>query len=257
MVSTGQMVGMAVAILLPVLVAVFLGVVIGRHSRKIETGMLGAVAYGFLGFLWQQLFYLVMIVVLTNFGWLRNAIGSYYVISAFVYGLVCSAFVALGLYWGIYLTNQKQRSLFRSTTIGVGFGLGNIAWNIVAPYGMSLYYSIQINAGSFAGSTETKASILATASSTMYLDSLKCILFLIVYMGVAHLMSKYYLEGNKIYAWGVPVVVQLFISLTNALMKQYLPEIAAKIGIYVVLALLSAASVWMVWNWLKESRVSK
>lgn len=248
---------MGTAIVLPLFVAVLLYIVLHRHSRKLETGMMGAAGYGIMGYLWQQLIYLMMIVVITNMAWLRNAIGNIYVVSAFLYSLVCSIFVALGLYWGIYLTNQKQRSMYRSVTIGIGFGVGNLAWNILVPYGMSLYYAIQMNAGVFAGSENTKQSILATACSTMYLDALKCTLFLLIYMGIAYQMSVYYLEGKKIYAWGVPIVVQLFISFTNSLIKQYMPETAAKICIYVILALLAAVSGWMVVRWLRADRLKE
>lgn len=255
MVSTGQMLGMVVAILLPILVAVIFCILIHKRSSKIETGLIGAVSYGVLGFLWQQLIYLMVIVILTNIAWFRNTIGSNYVMSALIYGLVCGIFVALGLYWGIYLTNQKQRSLYRSTTIGIGFGLGNAIWNIAAPYGMSVYYGIQINSGSFAGSETLKASIVGTPAITMYLDSLKCILLLLIFMGVALLLGRFYLEGNKPAAWGTPILVQLFISLTNALMKEYLPGPVAKIGIYVILTLLAAASVWLVIGWLRTGEV--
>lgn len=242
MVSSGQIVGMVMAIVLPVLVAAVLYIMVNRHSRKIETGMAGAVGYGALGYLWQQLIYLMAVVLLTNQVWLRDAIGSNFVVSALVYGLICSIFVALGMYWGIYLTNQKQQSIYRSMTIGIGFGLGNIMWNILAPYGMSLYDAIRINAGTFTGNEKTRESILATASATMYLDALKCILLLIIYWGVACFMGKLYLQGKKWYAGLVPVAAQLVISLSNAFMRQYLPELAARIGIYVVLALFAAAS---------------
>lgn len=241
--------------LCPVCIAAFLYAAVNKRSRKIETGMMGAVGYGFLGFLWQQLIYLMMIVVLSNATWLRDAIGSDFILSAFVYGLVCSIFVALGLYWGIYLTNQKQRSIYRSTAIGIGFGLGSLAWNILAPYGMSLYYAFQINAGVYAGDAQTKESILASSAAAMSLDALKCTLLLLVYMGVACLMSHYYLEGNKIYPWVVPVATQLLISLANAAMKEYMPEMAARIGIYVVLGLLAGAGVYIVVRRLKISGV--
>lgn len=248
MVSSGQFVGMGMALVLPVLAAAVLYIIVNRHSRKIETGMMGVIGYGTLGYLWQQLIYLMAVVLLTNQAWLRNAIGSYFVVSALVYGLVCSIFVALGMYWGIYLTNQKQRSIYRSMTIGIGFGLGNIVWNILAPYGMSLYDAIRINAGTFTGNEKTREAILTTASTTMYLDALKCILLLIIYMGVACVMADFYLKGKKWHAGVVPVAAQLVISLSNAFMRQYLPELAARIGIYVVLALFAAASARTVFN---------
>lgn len=256
MVSTGQMIGMGAAIVLPLLAAAVLYFIIHKHSKKMETGMIGAASYGCLGFLWQQLFYLMAIVALNMIPWFRNVGAENYIFQVVILSLLCGVFVALGLYWGVYLTNQKQRSLFRSTTIGIGFGVGNALWNIIAPYSMSLYQSFRINAGTFQDSEQTKKSIMATSVSTMCLDSLKCVLFLVIYMGIAHLMSRYYLEGKKLYAWGVPIVTQLLISLTNALMREYTPDIVSQIGIYVLLALLSVVSVWTVAQWLQRSQTS-
>lgn len=255
MVSTGQMIGMVLAILLPILAAVVPYVCIHKRSSKIETGMAGAVGYGFLGYLWQQLIYLMVIVMITNISWLAKLIGNNYVATATVYGLVCGIFVALGMYWGVYLTNQKQHSIYRSAAIGIGFGLGNIAWNIIAPYAMSLYYSIQINAGTYAGSEQIKKSILGTPAVTLYLDAFRCILFLLIYMGIALLLGYFYLEGNKIAAWGTPILVQFFISLSNALIQEYLPNIASRVVLYIMLSLLAAGSVWLTVGWLKTGEI--
>ena len=255
MVSTGQIIAMCIAMLLPLLVAVVFYILIHRRSSKIEAGMPGAIGYGILGFLWQELIYLMLIVILTNFVWLRNLMSNNFALTAVVYGLLCSIFVALGLYWGTYLTNQKQRSLYRSATIGLGFGIGNIGWYILATYSMSLYYSIQINAGTFAKSEELKASILNTSAMSMYMDALRCILLLLIYTGVALLLGKFYLEGNKRAAWGTPILVQFFISFTNALVQEYLPAMAARILFYAVLACMAAVSVWTLLRWLRTGQV--
>lgn len=255
MVSVGQMTGLALAILLPIVVALIPYYLIYKHSSKIESGMMGAIAYGFLGFLWQQLMYLMMVVVMTNFDWLRNTIGSNYVASALVYGVLCAVFVALGMYWGVYLTNQKQRSLYRSVTIGIGFGLGSAGWNIFLPYGLSLYHAILINSGSFQGSAELKNSIVNTSVSVLYADAGKSMLMILVFMGTAMILGKFYLEGNRMAAWGTPIVVQLLISFTNALLKQYASATVAKIGLYVLLIALAAISVYMFMNWIKTKEV--
>jgi hypothetical protein len=248
MVSLGQMTGMLMALLLPTAVAAAFFVVIRRKSRKIETGIFGAFGYGFAGYLWQELIYLMAIIGLCNLEAVRTVIEKYYFITAFVY----SIFVTVGLYWGIYLTNQKQKSLYRSVAVGIGFGFGNVVWNLFAAYGMSFFYAIQMNRGNFNGSAEVKASILNTPASTMYLDALKCILFLIVYVGIAYVMSGHYLKGKRVYALAVPAITQLFISLTNAVMSRLLPKMAAQIGIYIILALLSAFTLYLLYGWLKK-----
>lgn len=255
MVSTGQMIGMVLAILIPIAVAAFFYRILHKRSSKIETGMAGAAGYGVTGFLWQQLFYLLLVVLITNISWIENTIGNMYVLSACLYGIICSAFVALGLIWGIYLTNQKQHSLYRTTVVGIGFGLGSVVWNLVLVYGMSFYYSLQINSGTFAGAEEMKNSILLTSPAAMYLDSFKCVLLLLIYMGMALLAGDFYLKKNKIAAWGTPVLIQFFISITNTLMKQYMPDAASKVGIYMILIILALYSVYMVLKWLKTGEV--
>ena len=247
---------MALTILLPLLAAVIPYILICRRSSKIETGMVGAVCYGFLGFFWQQLIYMMLIVFLSNIGAVYRLLNDNFIISAVVYAALCSIFVALGMYWGIYLTNQKQHSLFRSAVIGIGFGLGSVGWNIWVFYGMSLYESIRINMGVFSGEEKLRASILATSTGSMLLDAYKFILLLLIYLGVALLMGKHYLGGMKKIAWAVPIFVQLFISLTNAILRQYVPDPAQKIVFYLILTILAAASVCLVYRWLKTGEVT-
>ncbi|MCH5252858.1 MAG: hypothetical protein J1F22_07775 [Lachnospiraceae bacterium] len=251
MVSAGQMAGMVSTILLPLLVAVIPYILIYRRSSKIESGMMGAIGYGFMGFVWQQLIYLMLIILLTYLDTDFQIISGNFILSSTVYSIICGIFVALGLYWGIYLTNQKQRSLYRSAVIGIGFGLGSVAWNIWVTYGMTLYEAFRINTGSFSGEEELKASILSTSVGSMLLDSYKCILLLLIYLGVALIMGKSYLEGTKRTTWAVPIFVQLFISLTNAFMRQYMPALGSKIAFHLILTVMAAAAVWIVVRWLK------
>ncbi len=252
MVSSGQLTAMALAILLPLAAAGLLYMIINRRSRKLETGLLGAAGYGLLGYLWQYLFYLMIIVFLSNPSWMRNILQNNFAVSALVYGLLCSIFVALGMYWGIYLTNQKQKSPFRSTMVGLGFGVGNTVWNIVVPYSMSLYYSVQINAGTFAGQPEMKENILNTPVTTMCVDAYRCILMLFIYTAVALVLGKFYLEGNRVSAWGTPVIVQLLISLTNAFMQELMPETAARIGMLIVLTAMALYSGYLIFTKLRK-----
>jgi hypothetical protein len=248
MVTTGQITGMLMAMLLPTAVAAVFFTVFYRHSRKIETGMAGAFGYGFAGYLWQELIYLLAIVGLCNVETIRTVMESYYIITAGIY----SIFVAVGLYWGIYLTNQKQKSVYRSLTVGVGFGFGNVVWNLFAAYGMSFYYALQMKYGTFTGSAEIKESILAAPTATMYLDALKCILFLVIYVGIAFVMSKFYLAGKRPQALAAPAIIQLFISLFNTVLSRFLSKTAAQIGIYAILVLLSAVTLYVLYRWMKK-----
>lgn len=108
------------------------------------------------------------------------------VVVAFVEALAGSVFVAAGLYWGVYLTNTKQRSLYRSTTVGLGFGLGAA----LLTYGFQLYYAIRINVGAFTGTDMAKASILSTSTASLYLDAVRNILVVLVYMALPFWLER-------------------------------------------------------------------
>ena len=55
MVSTITMLVMAICVLVSVAVPVIPLFMIRKRSSKIETGLSGAVGYGFLGYIWQYL----------------------------------------------------------------------------------------------------------------------------------------------------------------------------------------------------------
>lgn len=252
MVTTGQMTGLIVAIVLPILAGLFPYYKFWQRSSKIEGGMLGALAYGALGYFWQEIIYSFLgLVALTKMTGILNATGGNAVFVAFVEALAGSVFVALGLYWGIYLTNTKQRSLFRSVTIGIGFGIGDA----LLKYGFQLFYAVKINAGTFSGTDMSKKAILATPVSSLYLAAYRNVLVVIIYMGVALLMGKFYLEKNKLSSWLVPILAYMFMRFTDVLLNTYAPEMVAKIAYCVVLTVLAAGSLWTIWRWMKTGEI--
>ena len=175
-----------------------------------------------------------------------NTTGGNAVVVAFVEALAGSIFVAVGLYWGVYLTNTKQRSLYRSTTVGLGFGLGAA----LLTYGFQLYYAIRINVGAFTGTDMAKAA-------SLYLDAVRNILVVLVYMGVAFLVGKNYLEKKRLAAWLTPIIVYVFIRFTDVILNTYAPALVAKIVYMVVLAFVAAISVWLVRNWYQSEKQAK
>ena len=249
MVTTGQMTGYVIAIVLPLLAGLIPFYLFWKRSSKIERGMLGASGYGVMGYFWQEIIYSFLgLLALTKMRGVLNATGGNAVLVALIEALAGSLFVALGLYWGIYLTNTKQRSLYRSATIGIGFGLGAA----FLTYGFQLYYAVRINTGSFTGTNLAKANILATSTASLYVDAFRNILVVMIYMGVALLMGKFYLERNRLASWLVPILVYVFMRFTDVLLNTYAPAVVAKASYLVILTLLAAASVWMVSQWLKK-----
>ena len=252
MVTTGQVMGYVMAIALPLIAGLIPFYVFWRCSSKIERGMLGAMGYGMAGYFWQQIIYgFLGLLAITNLKDGLNATGGNAVFVAFVEALASSLFVAVGLYWGIYLTNTKQRSLYRSATVGIGFGLGAA----ILEYGFSLYHAVQINMGIFTGHDSEKMRILTTSTVSLYVDAYRNILFVMIYMGVALLIGKYYLEKNRVASWATPILVYMLMRFTDVLLNTYVPLVAAKSIYLVVLTLLAAASLWMVVQWMKKGNV--
>ena len=245
MVSTGQMMGYVMAILLPLIAVLIPFYILWKQSSKVERGMLGAIGYGIMGYFWQEIIYSFLgLLALTKMRDVLNATGGNAVVVAFVEALAGSIFVAAGL------TNTKQRSLYRSTTVGLGFGLGAA----FLTYGFQLYYAIRINVGAFTGTDMAKASILSTSTASLYLDAVRNILVVLVYMGVAFLVGKNYLEKKRLAAWLTPIIVYVFIRFTDVILNTYAPALVAKIVYMVVLAFVAAVSVWMVRNWYQSEK---
>lgn len=254
MVSTGQMMGYVMAILLPLIAVLIPFYILWKQSSKVERGMLGAIGYGIMGYFWQEIIYSFLgLLALTKMRDVLNTTGGNAVVVAFVEALAGSIFVAAGLYWGVYLTNTKQRSLYRSTTVGLGFGLGAA----FLTYGFQLYYAIRINVGAFTGTDMAKASILSTSTASLYLDAVRNILVVLVYMGVAFLVGKNYLEKKRLAAWLTPIIVYVFIRFTDVILNTYAPALVAKIVYMIVLAFVAAVSVWMVRNWYQSEKQVK
>lgn len=253
MVTTGQMTGYVMATMLPVLAGLIPYYLFWKRSSKIERGMLGALGYGAMGYFWQKIIYSVLgMIALTKMIGFLNATGGNAVFVAFVEALAGGLFTALGLYWGIYLTNTKQRSMYRSTTVGIGFGIGSA----LLSYGFQLYYAIRIQSGTFTGTDKAKAGILAASTSSLYVDAYRNVLIVMIYMGVAFLMGKFYLEKNRLSSWLVPILVYLLIRFTEVILITYIPVVAAKTIFCVLLTLMAAASLWMINQWLKKGAQS-
>ena len=102
-----------------------------------------------------------------------------------------------------------------------------------------------------------KASILSTSTASLYLDAVRNILVVLVYMGVAFLVGKNYLEKKRLAAWLTPIIVYVFIRFTDVILNTYAPALVAKIVYMVVLAFVAAVSVWMVRNWYQLEKQVK
>lgn len=262
MVSTIKMVLMAVCPLVCVACMAVPCRMIQRRSSKIETGLLGALGYGILGYIWQYVLYmfgglyfarmvLAMITAET-----KNAELIAFGISLFM-TVISTVLVAAGLYWGIYLTNQKQLSIYRSAAVGIGFALGKLGIELIYPYLQSLYFSFQINAGGYQGKSEIKQSILTTTGGNMIFGTCQGLLMSFVLISLALIMGKYYLEKNKKAAWLSVLCIYELIAVLNLAVRYAFAKIPAASGaaVFILLIVFAAAAGLVLYYWFKTDEV--
>lgn len=249
MLTNGQMWGLTLAVFLPILVAIIPYRMFYKRASKIEAGMLGALGYGIIGYFWQSIIYTLVIgLVLTGLAGKADN-GAFGILILTINGIIVSIFVAAAIYWGVFLTNDKQKSMYRSGTIGLGFGIGNALIN----YGVQLFYAIQINTGKFGGEAAVKEDILAMATSSLMLSAYRNVLMLFIFTVMALIAGKWYMEKNWKVACGTVAIIQFFIIISEGIIKMFLP--AAAIIYTVFLTIVAVLAVRMMVRFLKTGEV--
>ena len=244
-------------IVCPLIALVVLGIAyykIHKRSSKLETGLPGALGYGFLGYLWQYLIfsflamYFVALVV-------KNAAGFTKIGASFGLTFLSTAFTIAALYWGIYLTNEKKRSIYRSAVVGIGFSLGKVAIELVFFYFYSAYASIRINTGQVGKVTDYMKAIERTTIPSMLEGTYKCILMFIVIMAITLIMAKYYEERKVHHAWITGAIIYEITMLMNQLTNLIQSGTFQKIIELVVLTIMAAICGTIVWHWFKTDEI--
>ncbi len=249
MLTNGQMWGLTLAVFLPILIAIVPYRMFYKRTSKIEAGMLGAVGYGIIGYFWQSILYTLVIgLVLTGLVGKAES-GAFEILVLTINGVIASVFVAAAIYWGVFLTNDKQKSMYRSGTIGLGFGIGNALIN----YGVQLFYAIQINTGKYSGEAAVKEDILAMATSSLMLSAYRNVLMLFIFTAMALIAGKWYMEKNWKVACGTIAIIQFFIMVSEGIIKMILP--AAAIIYTVFLTILAVLAVRMIIKFLRTGEV--
>lgn len=259
MVSTFNMVLMLVCVVVGIAAAAIPYLMISKRSSALETGLPGAMGYGVLGYVWQYVLYIFgggVFVARLPFWESMNKTAQVIVLNLLLTILTTLCTVA-ALYWGIYLTNQKKISIYRSATVGIGFGLGRIGLDLVYPYCHSFYLALQINGGTYKGQEELKISILSSTSISLVTLLYKCILMLLIVVYIALIMGNYYISGNKKMAWIYPLVAYEVIMLFNILPRLMFPdrEVLAEIVVIVIYTILAAAAGVNIYHWFKTGRI--
>ena len=217
--------------------------------------MLGALGYGFAGYIWQYLFYMFLGAFVL--GAFMKAPQSAFLsaVSSFVLTLISSVFAVLSIYWGIYLTNQKQISIYRSATVGLGFALGKTAVDLIYSYGYSIFAALQINQGTFRGEESLKESILNTSAGSLIAGTYKCFLMLIIVFAIALVMGKYYTSKNRAMTWISGLIMYEAVTLLNVIVRGILPGDTGNVIFMVLLTVLAAGAAGILRHWFKTGEV--
>nr|MBP3598803.1 hypothetical protein [Eubacterium sp.] len=249
MISMGKIISMIFCVVICVAVIAIPSLMIKKRSSKLETGLLGALCYGFLGYVWQYIFFIFFATFVM--GTLKNT----GVFLQILMTLASTALTILSLFWGIYLTNQKQRSLYRSAAIGIGFSCGKMAIELIYSNLYRVYFAFQINGGTFQADPEIKASILSTSTTTIYLDTYRCVLMFFVVFALALIMGHLYLKEDVKKMSILAGILYEVVTLVNLLLGSVIPGIAGTIVQLVFLTAVGAAAAMILWNWFRTGKV--
>ncbi len=250
MVPVYLMVMMIACIVITLGALVAMIVVLHKKSKSIETGLSGAISYGALGYVWQYVFYaffgMFVSVGLRKVGFNMTAI-------AFVITLVTTILTFLSLWWGIYLTNQKQLSLYRSAAVGIGFSLGKVLTDMVYSYGYSFYFSLVINRGEHVND-ELRNSILNTSALELISGTIKCLTMYVIITAMALIMGYYYINKKKAVMAAFALAFYEILMIINLLIG-FLPSVVSSILTIVFLVAVAVFMGRIVYIWLKTEEI--
>lgn len=237
-----------------------LGIVVGsyytmhRRSSKLETGLPGAFSYGLLGYIWNYVFYMFSGLFLAQIPFFRSSTAGSMCLGL-VLTVVTTLFTTLSLYWGVYLTNQKQKSRYRSVTVGIGFALGKIGLDLLYPFGYSIYIGRQINAGTSQVNEAVKSQILGQTSGDIILATYKCILMFAVIVAIALIMGDYYYKDDRKKAIMSCVIVYEILMILNFIIYRIPNATVANILFLIVFTVLALYSVMIFRIWLRDEKI--
>lgn len=259
MVSDAQTLGLIMAALIPLTVIVLMYLWIQAYSKRVETGMIGALGYGFLGYLWQVVLYMFAYIGvaggLKKVAFFRDTyFGS--ILTVIILAICFGIFYAISLYWGVFLTNDKQKSLYRSATIGIGFGIGYTAWTYITAYGIPVKTVWILKFGNGQVDAATKAKVMELSVANMYMFAINSVLMIILFVGVTLYMGDLYLKKKKLKSTLFAFVVLMLMNLFNTMLPVIFPGISATILFYLVVGLADIYAIIVLVKFMTKGVVS-
>lgn len=244
-----------ICILVCLAVIAFTYFLINKRSRKLETGLLGALGYGFVGYIWQYIFYMFTgLAIVKGFQMMGNS-KSVVLLAGLCASLVSTIFAVMSIYWGLYLTNQKQQSIYRSVVVGLGFVLGKIALEIVYTYGTSVFTAIQINQNGLDSKNAFQVSVVNTTIGSLIGGTYNCLLMVVIILTMSLIMGKYYLEKKRGEMLIVGGCIYEAVSLLSMVVKQSFPTAAANTILYVLLTVIAFFAFVILYHWFRTGEV--
>lgn len=234
-------------------------VMIRRRSSNLETGLPGAIGYGFLGYIWQYIIYMFLGLFLMRMPFLLSVSEALAgILVKLLLTLITTGCTAASLYWGIYLTNQKQISIYRSAAVGIGYSLGKMGMDLFYPYLYSVYFSLQINNGTFHADEALKNSILNTTAGELVSGTYKCILMFVIIFAITLVMGKYYIEKNRKMAWISVLASYEAVMLLNVILGYVFGGgMIFDIAFMIVFTVVAAAGGLILYHWFKTGEVEE
>lgn len=258
MVSTINMILMVVCVIVSIAALAVPYLMINKRSSALETGLPGAIGYGLLGYIWQYVLYMFSGLFITKLPFWESMNETLQTIVVnLLLTIITTLCTAAALYWGIYLTNQKQISIYRSATVGIGFAFGKIGLDLIYPYFYSFYLSLQINGGSYQGEEALKNSIVNTTAGSLISGTYKCLLMFVIIFAIALIMGNYYIAKNKKMAWLSVLCIYEVIMLFNAILRIVFgkSELLTNLSVMIVFTVVAAAAGLVLYHWFRTNKV--
>lgn len=238
MVSWINMTAYIFNILIVLAVAGILYFLLHSKIKMSETGMPGAIGYGIAGYLWGSLLLPIVIIAVLGtlkiFSGMQQNVFPVYILFMSVFNAI---FTLLANVWGIFLTNQKQKSLYRSSTVGLGFGFANAAILV----GISLYTAILMNGGKVTGLTsEEITAFVNTSPVDIVASGIQVVMVMIFYTFVAMILGpkinakdwKGVILYGLLYYAGLHLVLKLLEIIPNSIYPYISIVVMLAIGIF-------------------------
>ncbi|MEE3467336.1 MAG: hypothetical protein VZQ83_02740 [Eubacterium sp.] len=255
MVSNGQITGMILAILVPMIVVCALFVYMKRHVRM--KGFIIVFFFGVAGFIWQAFIksYIIAFAVtpLGQSDFFREGFGL--VCGQAISSLLDAAFVALALVWALYFCNLRDIELKRAPMIGLGFGCAYAIMNYIVRYAPYLVRAFKIRGGTFDGTEQEIQEVQSLTVENMYLFILSCVLYILVIVGVTLVMGFFHRSHSRGRTFFAGMIPSFFIGFLNVLFPLLMPDVVSAVIYNVLLALVACYAMWITTGFYRTGKL--